>query len=55
MQRETGELWAKPDRQTVCDLVGERRDRILRLVEAFHRNQVIGRVHKGRRSADSIG
>lgn len=37
---ETGELRTKPDGHTVCDLVGERRDRILRLVEAFHRNQV---------------
>ena len=34
-------------RDTVCDLVGERRDRILRLVEAFHRNQVLGRVRTG--------
>ncbi len=44
---ETGELRAKPERHTVCDLVGERRDRILRLVEAFHRNQVLGRVRNG--------
>jgi hypothetical protein len=43
---ETGELWAKPDGYTVCDLVGERRDRILGLVEVFHRNQVLGRVRK---------
>jgi hypothetical protein len=41
---EAGELGAKPERHTVCDLVGERRDRILRLVEAFDRHQVLGRV-----------
>ena len=49
------ELRAKPERDTICDLVGERRDRVLRLVEAFHRNQVLGRVRQGRSSSDSIG
>ena len=34
---EAGELRAKPKGHTVCDLVGERRDRVFRLVEAFHR------------------
>jgi hypothetical protein len=41
-----GELRAKPERHTLCDLVGKRRDRVLCLVEAFHRNQVLGRVRK---------
>jgi hypothetical protein len=44
---ETGELWGKPDGHTVCDLVGERRYRIHRFVEAFHHNQILGRVRKG--------
>jgi hypothetical protein len=42
---EASELVSKPERETICDLIGERRDRILRLVKTVH-GYILGRVHQ---------